>query len=110
MEVNGHVVSRPPYASMYWAPAQMLAHLTVNGASLRTGDLFASGTVSGTETDQRGSFLEMSWGWKEPFAVGDEERTALEDGDEVVLRYTAPGANGGRIALGEVRGRIDPAR
>jgi fumarylacetoacetase len=110
VEVNGHVVSRPPYASMYWAPAQMLAHMTVNGASVRTGDLFASGTVSGTEKDQRGSFLEMSWGWKEPFAVGDEERLALEDGDEVVLRYTAPGTRGGRIALGEVRGRIEPAR
>ena len=110
VEVNGHIVSRPPYASMYWAPAQMLAHLTVNGASLRTGDLFASGTVSGTGKDQRGSFLEMSWGWKQPFQVGDEERTSLEDGDEVVLRYTAPGARGGRIALGEVRGRIEPAR
>jgi fumarylacetoacetase len=110
VEVNGHVVSRPPYSTMYWGPAQMLAHLTVNGASLRTGDLFASGTVSGTEADQFGSFLEMSWGWTEPFAVGDEQRTALEDGDEVVLRYTAPGVNGGRIALGEVTGRIDPAR
>jgi fumarylacetoacetase len=108
--VNGHVVARPPYSSMYWGPAQMLAHLTVNGASLRTGDLFASGTVSGPERDQRGSFLEMSWGWKEPFAVGDGERTALEDGDEVVLRYTAPGTGGGRIALGEVVGRIEPAR
>jgi fumarylacetoacetase len=110
VELDGHVVSRPPYSSMYWGPAQMLAHMTVNGASLRTGDLFASGTVSGAEPDQRGSFLEMSWGWKEPFAVGDGERTALEDGDEVVLRYTAPGTGGGRIALGEVRGRVEPAR
>ena len=108
--LNGETVARPPYASMYWGPAQMLAHLTVNGASLRTGDLFASGTVSGPERDQRGSFLEMSWGWTEPFAVGDEQRTALEDGDEVVLRYTAPGTGGGRIALGEVAGRIEPAR
>ena len=77
---------------MYWSPAQMLAHLTVNGASLRTGDLFASGTVCGPERDQRGSFLELSWGGREPFAVGDGERTFLEDGDEVALRYTAPGA------------------
>ena len=46
---------------MYWTPAQMLAHLTVNGASLRTGDLFASGTVSGPERDQRGSLLELTW-------------------------------------------------
>ena len=107
VELNGDVVSRPPYASLYWSPAQMLAHMTVNGASLRTGDLFASGTISGAEREQRGSFLELSWGGKEPFAGG---RTFLEDGDEVVLRYTAPGTGGGRIALGEVAGTILPAR
>ena len=104
--LNGEVVSRPPYAAMYWSPAQMLAHLTVNGASLRTGDLFASGTISGDDRDQRGSFLELSWGGQEPFGDG---RTFLEDGDEVVIRATAPGALGGRIALGEVAGRIEPA-
>jgi fumarylacetoacetase len=107
IELNGEVVSRPPYASMYWSPAQMLAHLTVNGASVRTGDLFASGTISGAERDQRGSFLELSWGGREPFGDG---RSFLEDGDSVVLRYTAPGTGGGRIALGEVAGRIVPAR
>ncbi|MGH3306128.1 MAG: fumarylacetoacetase [Nocardioides sp.] len=107
IELNGEVVSRPPYASMYWSPAQMLAHMTVNGASLRTGDLFASGTISGAERDQRGSFLELSWGGKEPFGDG---RAFLQDGDEVVLRYTAPGSGGGRIALGDVSGRIQPAR
>ena len=105
--LNGEVVSRPPYASMYWGPAQMLAHMTVNGASLRTGDLFASGTVSGADRDQRGSFLELSWGGAEPLPGG---RTFLEDGDEVVLRYSAPGTAGGRITLGEVSGRIEPAR
>ncbi|KQY56880.1 MULTISPECIES: fumarylacetoacetase [unclassified Nocardioides] len=110
VSVNGHVVSRPPYRSMYWSPAQMLAHLTVNGASVRTGDLWASGTVSGPVPEERGSFLELSWGWREPFAVGDQERLALEDGDEVTLTYTAPGTLGGRIALGEVTGRIVPAR
>ena len=104
--LNGTVVSRPPYAAMYWSPAQMLAHLTVNGAGLRTGDLFASGTISGDERAQRGSFLELSWGGTEPFGQG---RTFLEDDDEVVLRATAPGALGGRIALGEVSGRITPA-
>ena len=107
--LNGEVVSRPPYASMYWSPAQMLAHMTVNGASLRTGDLFASGTVSGDERGQRGSFLELSWGGAEPFTAGGRERSFLEDGDEVVLRATAPGVLGGRIALGEVAGRVEPA-
>ena len=111
MEVvlNGETVSRPPYSTMYWSPAQMLAHMTVNGASLRVGDLFASGTVSGPERDQRGSLLELSWGGKEPFVVAGRERTFLEDGDEVTIRATAPGARGGRIALGEVTGTILPA-
>jgi fumarylacetoacetase len=104
--LDGEVVSRPPYASMYWSPAQMLAHLTVNGASLRAGDLFASGTVSGPERHQRGSLLELSWGGQEPLAGG---RTFLEDGDTVVLRATAPGSGGGRIALGEVTGTVQPA-
>jgi fumarylacetoacetase len=105
--LDGEVVSRPPYRTMYWAPAQMLAHLTVNGASTRPGDLFASGTISGPEPDTRGSFLELSWGGQEPF---DDGRTFLEDGDEVSLRYSAPGTSGGRITLGEVTGRIEPAR
>jgi fumarylacetoacetase len=104
--LNGETVSRPPYSSMYWSPAQMLAHLTVNGASLRAGDLFASGTVSGPERDQRGSFLELSWGGQEPFGDG---RTFLEDSDTVTLRATAPGAAGGRIALGEVTGTVLPS-
>ena len=43
--MNGTVVARPEFRHMYWSPEQMLAHLTVNGASLRNGDLFASGTV-----------------------------------------------------------------
>jgi len=111
IELNGEVVSRPPYRTMYWSPAQMLAHLTVNGASLRTGDLFASGTISGPEPGERGSFLELSWGGKEPFTTSDgTSRTFLEDGDQVVIRYSAPGTDGGRITLGEVAGRIEPAR
>jgi fumarylacetoacetase len=105
--LNGDVVSRPPYRTMYWSPAQMLAHLTVNGASTRPGDLFASGTISGPEPDTRGSFLELSWGGSEPFGDG---RTFLEDGDDVTLRYSAPGTGGGRITLGEVTGRIEAAR
>lgn len=92
---------------MYWAPAQMLAHLTVNGASLRTGDLFASGTISVDGPDQRGSFLELSWGGTEPF--GSSGRTFPEDGDTVTIRATAPGALGGRIALGEVTGTVVPS-
>ncbi len=87
---NGHEVSRPPYGQMYWSPAQMLAHTTVNGASARTGDLFASGTVSGPDKHQRGAFIELTWGGTEPILVGDEKRTFLEDGDEVVITARLP--------------------
>jgi fumarylacetoacetase len=110
VEWNGEVVSRPPYASMYWSPAQMLAHLTVNGASSRTGDLFASGTVSGPAKDQRGAFIELTWGGAEPITVKGESRTFLADGDTVTITATAPGTAGGRIALGEVAGAVRPAR
>ncbi|SDW28850.1 fumarylacetoacetate hydrolase [Amycolatopsis xylanica] len=109
VEWNGEEVSRPPFREMYWSPAQMLAHMTVNGASSRTGDLYGSGTISGPEKRQRGAFLELSWGGKEPLTVKGEERTFLLDGDEVVITGTAPGANGGRIGFGEVRGRVLPA-
>ncbi|MHC5905445.1 fumarylacetoacetase [Streptomyces sp. S6] len=106
IEWNGETVSRPPYSAMYWSPAQMLAHLTVNGAPTRTGDLFASGTVSGPARDQRGAFIELTWGGAEPVTVAGEKRTFLEDGDEVVLRASAPGAGGARIGFGEARGRV----
>jgi fumarylacetoacetase len=108
--LNGELISRPPFAGMYWTPAQMLAHLTVNGASVRPGDLFASGTISGPRPDERGSLLELSWGGAEPLTLDDGAvRTFLQDGDEVVLRATAPGVGGDRIGLGEVSGRIVPA-
>lgn len=110
VEWNGTVVSRPPFASMYWTAAQQLAHMTVNGASLRTGDLFASGTVSGPEPGQRGSFLELSWGGRDELRLDDgSTRTFLADGDTVVLRASAPGPEGATVELGEVRGTVLPA-
>lgn len=110
VEWNGEVVSRPPYRHMYWSPAQMLAHTTVNGASLRTGDLFASGTISGPERDQRGAFIELTWNGAEPVSVGGEQRSFVEDNDTIVISATAPGTGGGRIGFGEVSGTILPAR
>ncbi len=110
VSLNGHVVSRPPFATMYWTPAQMLAHMTVNGASTRTGDLYASGTVSGPDRDQRGCLLELSWGGTEPLTLADGSvRAFLEDADEVTITATAPGASGTRIGFGEVTGQILPA-
>ncbi len=110
VRLNGHVICRPPYASMYWTPAQMLAHMTVNGASVRPGDLFASGTVSGADEDERGSLIELTWNGQQPITLPDgSTRSYLLDGDEVSIRATAPGPEGTRIGLGEVLGRVVPA-
>ncbi|MFJ5613408.1 fumarylacetoacetase [Streptomyces sp. NPDC093221] len=111
VRLNGHLVSRPPFAAMYWTYAQMLAHMTVNGASLRTGDFFASGTVSGPDRETRGALMELAWNGEEPLELPDgTRRSFLEDGDEVVISATAPGPGGARIGLGEVVGRVEPAR
>ncbi|MEV1179606.1 fumarylacetoacetate hydrolase family protein, partial [Nonomuraea sp. NPDC049784] len=100
--LNGEVVSRPPYSSMYWTPDQMLAHMTVNGASLRTGDLFASGTISGPSQGERGSLIELTWNGSDPLKLASgETRSFLEDGDTVTIRATA-----GDLTLGEVSGTI----
>jgi fumarylacetoacetase len=110
VRINGHLVSRPPYRTMHWSPAQMMAHMTVNGASLRTGDLFASGTVSGPEPDQYGSLIELAWAGQRPLELPDgTTRGWLEDGDEVVITATAPGPDGSRIGFGDARGQIVPA-
>jgi fumarylacetoacetase len=105
--LNGSQIAQAPFAAMYWTGAQMLAHMTINGASLRTGDLFASGTVSGPAAGQRGSLLELSWNGAEPIVLDDgSTRTFLADGDEVTIAASARLADGRRIALGEVTGRI----
>nr|WP_062338743.1 fumarylacetoacetate hydrolase family protein [Herbidospora sakaeratensis] len=100
VRLNDEVVSTPPYRDMYWTPDQMLAHLTVNGASLRTGDLYASGTVSGE--DSPGSFIELTWNGTRPMKSG---QSFLEDGDTVTITATTPSG----LSLGEVTGRILPA-
>ena len=87
---NGEVVSRGNARTLYWTMPQQLAHATSNGASVRTGDLMATGAISGPEPGSEGSLLELWAG----------ERF-LADGDEVVLR-----ARGGDVELGEVRGRV----
>jgi fumarylacetoacetase len=111
VRLNGSLVSRPEHAGMYWSPAQMLAHLTVNGASIRDGDLFGSGTISGPTRESRGSLLELTWNGTEPLTLDDgSTRGFLEDGDRVTMTAWAPGPDGSRIGLGECTGTIRPAR
>lgn len=107
--LNDVVISRPPYRETFWSPPQMLAQMTVNGAACATGDMFASGTISGPEKDQRGALIEITWNGTDPITVDGESRGFLEDGDEVVITATAPGTQGRPIGLGECRGTILPA-
>ncbi|TQN30949.1 fumarylacetoacetate hydrolase [Haloactinospora alba] len=110
VRLNGETVARPPYDRMYWTPDQMLAHLTSNGSSLRTGDLYASGTISGSGPAEQGSLLELTWGGSEPLTLADgSTRTFLHDGDTVAIIAEADGMGGGGIALGEVTGTVLPA-
>ncbi|HYO18255.1 MAG TPA: fumarylacetoacetate hydrolase family protein [Dermatophilaceae bacterium] len=86
VRLNGTLVSSPTYAGMYWSPDQRLAHQTVNGASLRDGDLFASGTISGAGRNTRGSLMQLTWNGQEPLTLDDGlTRAFLQDGDTVTV-------------------------
>jgi len=96
--------------STYWTVAQMLAHHTINGCNLRSGDLLGTGTQSGPEPEQAGSLLELSRGGQVPVRLPDgEERRFLEDGDAVIVRGWCEGPGAARIGFGEVRGQVLPA-
>ena len=102
-------VSSTTFAELYWTFPQQIAHMTSNGAHLRTGDLLASGTVSGPNRGSEGSLLELTRAGAEPLRVGDVERSFLEDGDEVTLRGSATVAPDVTLTLAEVHGRVMPA-
>ncbi|HJK99152.1 MAG TPA: fumarylacetoacetase [Polyangiaceae bacterium LLY-WYZ-14_1] len=107
------VVSRPRFREMYWSIPQQLAHATVNGATIRPGDLFASGTVSNEEPATRGSLIELSWNGTDPVTLpGGARRSFLEDGDTAIIRGRCGGGDTGRpaIGFGECRGTVSPAK
>ena len=105
---ESHIISKTNYNYLYWNMAQQIAHHTITGCNLRTGDLLASGTISGPEKDSRGSMLELSWNGKEPISLPNgEKRTFLEDGDIVTLKGWCEG-KGYRIGFGECKGSILP--
>lgn len=102
-------IARTNYNEMYYSAAQQLCHHASSGCAMRTGDLLGSGTISGPEKENRGSLLELSWGGKEPLTLETgEERTFIEDGDELTLTGYAAG-DGYRIGFGECTGKILPA-
>ena len=105
-----HRLGITSYRHAYWTVAQMVAHHTVNGCALATGDVFGTGTLSGPGMDEAGSLAEITSGGKNPVTLPNgEKRTFLEDGDLVTLRgwCEAPGA--ARISMGEVSARVLPA-
>jgi fumarylacetoacetase len=104
-------LSRGRATDLYWTPAQMLAHHTSSGCNLEPGDLFASGTISGPERENRGCLLELTWRGAEPLTLPTgEQRAFLEDGDEVIMRGYAEREGAVRIGFGECRGTVTEGR
>lgn len=104
------VISHTNFSSMYWTMAQQLAHATVNGATVRPGDLFASGTVSGAIPGTFGSLIELTWRGENPIRFSDgTERTFLEDGDTVTLRGWCEREGTPRVGFGECTGTVLPS-
>lgn len=104
-------VSETNTTNLLYSFPQMLAHHTITGCNLRTGDLLGSGTISGKEPGSQGSLLEQTNGGKEPLTLADgkTKRVFLEDGDEVILRAVAGNVDGAYVGFGECVGRIEPA-
>jgi fumarylacetoacetase len=105
-----HRLSQSNLVDLYWTPAQLIAHHTSNGCNLVPGDLLATGTVSGPDEGSASCLLELTQNGARPVQFPNgETRTALEDGDEVILRGFCSREGFPNISLGECRGTIIPA-
>ncbi|MBA3432059.1 MAG: fumarylacetoacetase [Actinobacteria bacterium] len=104
------VVCRTNFRNLYWNLAQQLAHATSNGAPARPGDLFASGTISGSDPGSYGSLAELTEGGAKPLRLSNgTDRTFVEDGDTVSMRAACGGPPGPVIGFGTLENRIEPA-
>ncbi len=109
-KIEPHMLSRSNMKDLYWTIGQMLTHHASGGCNLQTGDLIATGTISGKEKSERGSMLELSWRGTEPIDLpSGETRRFLEDGDEIIMKGYCEREGFRRIGFGECRGRIIPA-
>ena len=108
--IEPHMLSRSNMKDLYWTIGQMLTHHASNGCNLQTGDLIATGTISGKEKSERGSMLELSWRGTAPIELpSGETRRFLEDHDEIIMKGYCEREGFRRIGFGECRGRILPA-
>ncbi|GAB1355967.1 fumarylacetoacetase [Cloacibacterium normanense] len=105
-----NLICKSNYKYMYWNMAQQLAHHTINGCNVEVGDLYASGTISGSEPNSFGSMLELTWRGQNPLKLSDgSERKFIEDHDTIIMRGFSE-KNGIRVGFGEVRGKVLPAK
>jgi fumarylacetoacetase len=110
VELHNQTIARTNFRGMYWSMAQQLAHMTSNGSRVRAGDLYGSGTISGSEPGTFGSMIELTWRGAHPIALADgTTRAFLADGDTITLRGSCDRRGAVHIGLGEVRGTILPA-
>lgn len=104
-----NLISESNYKYMYWNMSQQLAHHTINGCNVEVGDMYASGTISGSEKKSFGSMLELTWRGQNPLKLSNgEERKFINDNDTVIIRGFAE-KDGIRVGFGEVSGKILPA-
>ena len=102
------VISNSNFKYMYWSMSQQLAHHTINGCRVNSGDLMGSGTISGPTPDSFGSMLELTWGGKNPITLKDgTERKFINDGDTVIMRGYCQ-KDDIRIGFGEVCSKLLP--
>ena len=105
-----NLICQSNYKYMYWNMTQQLAHHTINGCNVEVGDLYASGTISGSEPNSFGSMLELTWRGQNPLKLSDgTERKFIEDHDTIIMRGFSE-KNGIRVGFGEVRGKVLPAK
>ena len=106
-----HRLGMGPATSMYWTVAQMIAHHTANGCNLMPGDLLGTGTISTPDTSGLGSLMELSQGGNSPVTLPDgEERSFLEDGDELILSARAARDGFRTIGFGLCSGVVEAAK
>ena len=105
-----NLICKSNFKYMYWNMAQQLAHHTINGCNVEVGDMYASGTISGTEPNSFGSMLELTWRGQNPLQLSNgEERKFINDNDTVIMRGFAA-KDGVRVGFGEVKGKVLPAK
>jgi fumarylacetoacetase len=104
-----HKIATSNMKYLYYSVAQTIAHHTVTGCNLNTGDMLGSGTISGPEKHEFGSLLELCWGGRDTIVLpSGEERKFLVDGDSINLTGSCKG-NGFTIGFGDCEGTILPA-